>query len=108
MTEGPKPVPWHNAHRMPPHPLEEERTPHPGALGYLDALVDAVERHNLGAGPDAPAPPRLVRLAVRVGAQVKGRPRARLHATPGGALHDALMEVTERYMPQHTEAIPDD
>jgi predicted secreted Zn-dependent protease len=94
------------ARRLPAPDLELDRPVHTGVRGRYDALVAAVEEHNLTHGPETKAPARLVRLARQLGAQVTDRPRARYHAE-GGALHDALMEVGAQFLPP-TGDIDDD
>jgi len=71
-----------------PHRLDPPAHRHPGRLGLLDALVDAVELANLTHGPDSPLRPHLLLIAERLGAALE-RPAA----TTGADLHDHLMDA---------------
>ena len=59
-------------------------------LDHIDALVQLVELHNVVAGADTPVPMAILEPA---------RPLVDLaEGTTGQRLHDALMDLTVRYM----------
>jgi hypothetical protein len=73
------------------------RPPVRDRLWRVDALIEAVEQHNMAEGPEVPPPAALVRRAERLGIDLVRRRRLRgPHLAPGGLIHDALMDLAER------------